>query len=47
MIWIAAAFVVVAVIITYRIDDKHFFNYGKFEKVMKYVYGKTYSNKYG
>ena len=47
MIYIAAAFVLVACIITYSIDDKHFFNYGKFEKKIREMYGRTFSNKYG
>lgn len=47
MIWISAVFVAVACIITFRMDDQHFFNFGKFEKEQKQVYGKTFSNKYG
>lgn len=47
MIWISAAFVVIACIITFRMDDQHIFNFGKFEKAKLDVYGRTYSNKYG
>ena len=45
MIGIALAFVIFACILTYRMDDKHIFNFGQFDK--KEIYGATFSNKYG
>lgn len=47
MIIIGAGFVVISTILTYRIDDKHIFNYAKLYPKEEKIYGETFTNKYG
>jgi hypothetical protein len=46
MLAISFFFVIIASIMTYRLDDKHYFNYFKFSKE-GFTYGETFSNRYG